>query len=85
MKHTYRHYIGNNVYHTFKNRMVYHACYCLMHDDRAMLRISKERYEACLKNKKLMKVFFGQWETIKTIAEKIQNKENNIINDYLYL
>jgi hypothetical protein len=85
MKHTYRHFIGNDEYHTFKNRMVYNAMYCLMHDDRAMLRIYKERYLVCLKNKSLIKMFFSVFDTIDTIRIKIETLENNIKKNYLYL
>jgi archaellum component FlaC len=56
-----------------------------MHDDRALLRIYKLRYLVCLDNPKLIKMFFGIFDTIETIHLKIETLENNIKNNYLYL
>lgn len=84
MKNTWRHSV-NDKYYTFRSYKVYNAFYCLKHDDRAMLRINKERYAICLENPSLMKMFFGQFDTLNIVRDRITAKELELKDKYLYL
>lgn len=82
---TWRHYVGNDKYHFFKNKMIQRAWYDLCHDDRATLRINKERYLIVLNDRSLFKMFFSPLDTIQIVKEKIDKLEDKIKNNYLYL
>lgn len=82
----YREYIiGKDSYHIFKNTKVWFAYHQLNHDSRAMLRIFRFRENICKENPNLIKMFFGQFDTIQTITKKNNDLENKIKDNYLYL
>lgn len=84
MKHSYR-LFANGKYHIFRNRKVYRAAYDFYYDDRALLRIIKERYLACLENKELIKYFFSINDTMESINKKNQEKRLQLkIIIYIY-
>lgn len=82
---SWRHFVGNDKYHFFNSLKVYRAWYDYCHDDRAMLRINKDKYLLCLKNESIIKMCFTPFDTLITIKEKIDNLETKIKNKYLYL